>query len=76
MSIIMPRWLRERERERINLYFGANDICVDSKGSVLFVIFLCVGERWLFLIVASKKFNILYISHANFRIHFIANRHN
>jgi hypothetical protein len=36
---------RDRERERINLYFGANDIRVDSKGSVLFVIFLCVEER-------------------------------
>jgi hypothetical protein len=25
---------------RINLYFDANDICIDSKGVVLFVIFI------------------------------------
>jgi len=38
---IMPRWLREK----INLYFDANDIRIDSKGIVLFVISLCVEER-------------------------------
>lgn len=71
---IMPRWLREK----INLYFDANDIRIDSKGIVLFVISLCVEERWnfFFLIVARNKFSTLQISHANFRTNFVSNTHN
>lgn len=66
------------EREKINLYFDANDNRVYTKGIVLFVVcyFSLSGREVFFLILASNKFNILHISHADFRIYFAANGHN
>jgi hypothetical protein len=46
--IWMVSYIRYNARngwERINLYFVANDIRADSKGIMLFFIFLCVEER-------------------------------
>lgn len=42
------------------------------------LLFFYVWKRGdiFFLIIASKKFNILHISHAEFRINFIANGQN
>jgi hypothetical protein len=53
----------------INLYFDANDIRIDSKGVVLYVIFVGWERGAVFIIVPGNKCNQLQPSHANTDLH-------